>query len=728
MTRSFHSNRLWWLHVAALWALSVAHPLLNLVGGNPDFLVAHGFGRAGVFGLAAALVLLGPLPLIAIVAAARLTHKSAGTIAVGVVVGALAALACMQIAKRLSPHAAIVIPVAAAGGILCAVSYTRHAFARTVASMLAVGIVAVPVAFWMQPDVFRILSARETVAAYDGGQPATPQQDIPVVVLVFDEISLVSLLDADAKIDPVLFPNLADLATAGVWFRNATTVSDYTRWALPAIVTGKVPRSEATPSARDYPQSLFTWLARSHDVVAVESVTDLCPDHVCSGSDRRLDTSVERVVRDLFVVYQHIVLPADLTRRLPDLATTWADFQRPDVTAVRRARQAERRRRRSAPSPDKRVERIDMLTRRMQQPRSRPGLFFLHSMLSHTPHWLLPSGQIDSTRSTSSVFRLPVALPGRVPEPWPRDEWLMAHLYQRHLLQLGFVDRVIGRIMATLKAAKLYDRSLVVIMADHGATFRPGLPRRDFRPETAAEIMRVPLLMKLPAGSPARVAGTFRVDGQTVSDRNVELIDVVPTIAGVLGVRLPWSADGQSLVDGDAERPRKTIFYDMARRREEFDRRGPDIGPALRAKLETFDGAANPSRVPRPPGFGELVGQPLDRVRVVDGGCAVSVENLAEFSRIDRDAGSMPFEVAGQLDPGFPTDRLPFLAVSVNGTIRAVTRAWQTAPGEWVATPPLDAWREGANSVDVFRVDESPAGLLLRRCTVRDGSSQGDRG
>jgi len=727
MTGLFHSNRLWSLHVAALWALAVAHPILNLIGGNPDFLVAHAFGRAGVFGLAAALVLLGPLPLVAIVAGARLTHEKAGTIALGVVVGALAALACMQIAKRFSPHAAVVIPIAAAGGILCAFSYVRHAFSRTVASMLSVGIVAVPVAFWIQPDVFRILSARETVAAHEGVQPATPQQDISVVVLVFDEISLVSLLDADAKIDPALFPNLADLATAGVWFRNATTVSDYTRWALPAIVTGKVPRPEATPSARDHPQSLFTWLAPSHDVVAIESVTDLCPDHVCTGSERRLDTSAARVVRDLVVVYQHIVLPADLTRRLPDLATTWADFQRPDVAADRRARQAERRRRRAAPSPDKRVERINLLTRRLQEPRGRPGLFFLHSMLSHTPHWLLPSGQIDSTRSTSSVFRLPVALPGRVPEPWPRDEWLMAHVYQRHLLQLGFVDRVIGRIIGTLKAAKLYDRALVLIMADHGAAFRPGLPRRDFRAETAAEIMRVPLLMKLPAGSPAQVAGTFRVGGQTVSDRNVELIDVVPTIAAVLGVRLPWDANGQSLVGGAGERPRKTIFYDMARRRQDFDRQGPDIGPALHAKLETFDGAENPSRVPKPPGFVELVGLPLQRARVVDGGCAVSVENLAEFSRIDRDAGSIPFEVAGQLDPGSPTDRLPFVAVSVNGTIRAVTRAWQTAPEEWVATPPLDAWRNGANSVDVLRVDESPAGPLLRRCTVRDGSSPGYR-
>ena len=68
-----HPHRLWWLHIAAVWALSVAQPLLNLVGGNPDFLVAHGFDRAGVLGLAVALVLLGPLPLVQSAASTFLT-------------------------------------------------------------------------------------------------------------------------------------------------------------------------------------------------------------------------------------------------------------------------------------------------------------------------------------------------------------------------------------------------------------------------------------------------------------------------------------------------------------------------------------------------------------------------------------------------------------------------------------------------------------------------------
>ena len=113
---------------------------------------------------------------------------------------------------------------------------------------------------------------------------------------------------------------------------------------------------------------------------------------------------------------------------------------------------------------------------------------------------------------------------------------------------------------------------------------------------------------------------------------------------------------------------------------------------------------------------------------IVDGGCAVTVDYLSDFSRMDPDADRVPFEFGGQLDEGGPSNRLPYLAVSVNGTIRAVTRPWQNAPREWIATPPLDAWRSGANDVGVFRVDPAPSGLVLQRCTVREGRSHARQG
>jgi hypothetical protein len=186
--------------------------------------------------------------------------------------------------------------------------------------------------------------------------------------------------------------------------------------------------------------------------------------------------------------------------------------------------------------------------------------------------------------------------------------------------------------------------------------------------------------------------------------------------------------DGRSLVDTAAtERPLKTIYYDMARRRQDFDRGGPDLRPALQTKLEVFGGGENPYRVPRPPRFGELTGQPPNRLRVLDGGCAVTVDYLSDFSRIDRNADSVPFEVGGELEHLTTPTRPAFLAVSVNGTIRSITRPWLTAPREWLATPPLDAWRDGDNSVEVFGIDEAPTGIVLHRCAVREGRSHGTR-
>ncbi len=53
--------------------------------------------------------------------------------------------------------------------------------------------------------------------------------------------------------------------------------------------------------------------------------------------------------------------------------------------------------------------------------------------------------------------------------------------------------------------------------------------------------------------------------------------------------------------------------------------------------------------------------------------------------------------------------------MAVNGVVRAVTRTWSSAPHQWLATPPLDAWREGPNDVKVFIVDADARGPLLLR-------------
>ena len=122
-------------------------------------------------------------------------------------------------------------------------------------------------------------------------------------------------------------------------------------------------------------------------------------------------------------------------------------------------------------------------------------------------------------------------------------------------------------------------------------------------------------------------------------------------------------------------------------RRRDYDGRGPDLAPALQSKLDTFGRSANPYRVPTPPRFVGLIGQQTSRLRIADGDCAVAVDYLSDFSQMNRDGAVVPFEFAGQFEGELPAEGPPFLAVSINGTVRAVTRGWRAAPREWLATP-----------------------------------------
>ena len=116
--------------------------------------------------------------------------------------------------------------------------------------------------------------------------------------------------------------------------------------------------------------------------------------------------------------------------------------------------------------------------------------------------------------------------------------------------------------------------------------------------------MRIPLILKLPAGSPAVIEGTVALGDLKVNDRNVETIDLVPTIADLLGIAVPWKIDGTSVVGIAAKEPAtKTMFYDMARRRRDYDKRGPDLSAALQDKLDTFGRSAIRITCRRPRGL-----------------------------------------------------------------------------------------------------------------------------
>ena len=115
-----------------------------------------------------------------------------------------------------------------------------------------------------------------------------------VVVVVFDQLPLVSLLDRDGRIDRTVYPNFAALANDATWFRNASAVSGLTHTALPAILTGNYPAPELLPTTRDHPHNLFTLFGSRYHLNVLEPLTDLCPETLCETDRRRRAPSSSR--------------------------------------------------------------------------------------------------------------------------------------------------------------------------------------------------------------------------------------------------------------------------------------------------------------------------------------------------------------------------------------------------------------------------------------------------
>jgi hypothetical protein len=695
------------LHVAGLWAIAVVQPLLDVVGRAPEFFVAHRAGSTDILLLLAALLLLAPLAPIALIGLAGVLGSRARAFVTGMILTVLVGLVAVQVLKQLGVATwTVAAAPALATGLLAAVSYSRFAGFRSFFTMLAAGIVVVPVAFAQQPGIRRLI-----VPHTKGSPPAEPGaagfRPAPVVLIVFDELPLVSLLDEHRGIDPAHYPNMSALARDGVWFRNATTVSAYTRWALPAIVTGLRPKRDAVPTSGNFPDTLFSFLGRTHRFEVIESLSAMCPRSLCIDPSDTVRTRLSGIGADLSIIATYVFLTPDLHKRLqlPDVTAQWAGFKRGVDAGMDMSPRAWQRNHAKRFMEDRRqlvTSFVDGISASDQQ----PTLYFLHTLLPHQPWVLLPSGQRNSSLAP---------LPGALREVPLTDEWELAQNQQRHLLQVGFIDRLVGRVIARLKDTGLYERALVVITADHGVAFMAGQPNRTLSLANVTEIMRVPLFVKFPAGvQTSTLFPEINEHGQRVSDRNVEAVDIAPTVADALGLRLSWATDGGSLLDVSVPpRPEKWIAADGGSTVQRYGADGPPIDGVLRRRIETF-GRANVYRIPRPPRFGELVGHPVSDYRVGASHEITDVRHVSQYARFDPEADAVPFDVSGDLRGRSKGGDPAYLAIAVNGVIQAVTRTWTSKSG-WLATPPVDTWRRGRNSLDVFLIAESDAQPVLAR-------------
>jgi hypothetical protein len=660
------------LHVAALSALAVAQPLFDVLGRNAMFFVAHRAGPGDMLGFVAMLVLAPMLLILSVEAAAGAAGSHARALVQRAVVAALVALIVLPPLNRVAGVGMLpALAVALVAGGIAAVAYGWTPV-RTFLAVLSPAALVFPALFLLHPSVRRMVLPQAVDVA------GSVHAGAPVVMVLFDALPLNSLLDERNGIDGVRYPSFARLARGATWYRGATTVAQETGAAVPAILTGRYPTGGLRPpTAAEHPRNLFTLLGGSYDLHVRETLTELCPASLCPRDLREDSGTMSTLLLDTAVVYAHLVVPRALRSRLPSIEDQWAGFGLSRTRAPRT--QALWWRATNVALSDRATAFADFLGS-IDAP-SRPTLYFLHIMLPHSPWTYFPSGR--------SYGDLPGFL-GTVTGGWA-DESAARQAEQRHLLQVGFVDTLVGRLLDRLEATGLYDRALLVVTADHGASFLPRQPYRLATMTNAADIARVPLFVKAPEQREGRV-----------SDRNVETVDILPTMAELLGVELPWPVDGTSAVSGPPRADKR------------LETRGPNPlrfpaavapGPGVAARLARFGAGTSWDALFAGGPYAALVGK---RVDALDGAGIEGfvLQPLRTWSEhVDAGSPLLPALVEGPLD-----SQTLAAAVVVNGTIGAVGPASPTRDGSrgYSALVPESLFRPGDNALQVFGVKRAP--------------------
>ncbi len=580
----------------ALATIAIGQPLLQLYGENVAVFAAAGFEGAIVLWFVAITLLVPPLCLLSIEIVTTLLFPSHRAGIHTVLVWMLLWLVVSVVLRSVSLGPWLIDST----GTACIAAgltylYQRQLTVRSWIMMLSPLALVVAIIFassadaviW-PPAVSVIDISSKRVDPADSLLGISPQ-DVSVLWIVLDEAPLWPLLKTDGTINRNRFPGFAALAESSTWYRNVIATSQTTIDAVPAMMTGKWPISGTAPVLAKYPNNLFTLMNGHLAMDAHEVATALCPKKVCrtvsitggthisdplgvseTGSTTtttvapEVDESHQRVsmmsfLYDAAIVVGHKVLPAGLRNTLPPIDEGWGGFGAIDEldavpvdevmadTTLPQPLTAERHS--SAQSttvsqweqggPMSQVPVLEGVVARASR-SDRPTLHFAHVLLPHRPWMLTP--EMRRSRALPTDKRSNTIL-DRV-----RDE------YQAHLLQYAATDSLIGNMVATMKKSKNWERTMIIVTADHGVTFMPGESKRKTinasNQATLEDIYRIPLFVKYPG----QQAGT-------IDDCTASSVDILPTVIATTRIDAGWKTDGADLLHSCPARTSRTIIW-----------------------------------------------------------------------------------------------------------------------------------------------------------------------
>jgi hypothetical protein len=524
--------------IGGLGALAFVAPLLDLYGKNPEVFVANRTNVVEIVAFGLGVALLIPLVAWAVLAIAGAIGGRAPLIAFWTLVGVLAITSGMVVSRQVLPEStfgAVVLTLAIAAVLVWLVGNIEVVF--------VVGAVAVPVVLVM----FLATSATARLIWDDpetAETPVTVSDPSHVVMIQLDEMPLASIMETDGTINETLFPGFARLADQGTWYRNALSDSIATTQSVPAILTGARGEPGESPSVVDHPNNLFTLLGKSYEMHVIEWVAELCPEETCPEYAGRAPARFSNLLRDVGVVYGHLTLPAAMRENLPSIDNSWRGFLGQQESSAGAAVEIEGV---PVPNGEMREDWVNWVQRLINGIDSGrpPTLSYAHLRAPHVPWSTNPSGtHYERPEEYTEVYGV------QGDGHWGHEPDPSLLGFQRHLYQVGFLDKMLSRLFDHIDESGTWDDTMIIVVADHGASFVPGEHRRWPYDDNRDDLYRVPLFIKYPG----------QTSGETV-DLPAFGIDILPTIVDALGVETDWEFDGQSLLAIEEERPHEPIRW-----------------------------------------------------------------------------------------------------------------------------------------------------------------------
>ena len=511
----------------ALSTMAIAQPILDLYGKNPTV-----FSAAKMSSLEVALFVLIIVLVPALLATGldRLTRFLGPKVNEATrlwIIAGFSFLLGIAVARWISVDGNIgAFTLGFLFAAVVPIAYDRKKAIREWSRWLSVLAIAVTASAILQLQPILFQSDGPTSDAVIGNT------DVSVLHIVFDEFPLYSLLSDDGTINAERYPGFAALARESTWYRNNVAESNFTHQAVPAILASAVPQQEGGPFLTQYPKNVFTLFAGKTSVGGIEPVTSLCPKSVCSGTDEVNAlfefSRFKSFMRDASYVYGQRVLPPVLRKYVPSIEGTWGGFgavankfkEQFDVGALSQ------------------VDAIANGTRALVED-SQSRVQVVHALAPHAPWRITPDDRVAPLSPSISTSN-------------PESEDGVRDTYQTFLYQVAAADNAIADVMSQLKKSGKWDKTMLVVTADHGISFVPTLPQRhtDFtEKETISDIYRIPTFIKYPQQSQA-----------VVSDCAMSNLDLLPTIIETTGTKTSWVFGGKSVAQScPANRVREVV-------------------------------------------------------------------------------------------------------------------------------------------------------------------------